>query len=132
MSTIVTPLSYSGVVLILCYLLIASLPYLYDRTACSRLPDLPLIRSRCIAAMSYFVLLCLPSSFVLITHVSWGPVPPDLLTTYLSVLVIRTHHTSRSLLISYCTLVSTLRSISQPIPKPLTELGHLIVLYLYI
>ena len=90
------------------------------------------VRSRCVAAISYFVLLCLPSSFVLITHVSWGPVPPDLLTTYLSVLVIRTHHTTRSLLISYCTLVSTLRSISQPIPKPLTELGHLIVLYLYI
>ena len=55
-----------------------------------------------------------------------------LLTTYLPVLVIRMHHVTSFLLISYCTLVSTFRSISQLIPKPLTDPGHLIVLYLYI
>ena len=39
-SEIVTPLSYPGVALTLCCLLIILLPYLYDRTACFRLPDL--------------------------------------------------------------------------------------------
>ena len=34
--------------------------------------------SRCIAAMSPFVLPCLPSYSVLITHASCGPSPPDL------------------------------------------------------
>ena len=92
----VTPLSYLGVALTLCYLLIVSLPYLYDRTACFRLPDLSWILppfrsrlqytrdrmlrsgSRCVAAMSPFVLSCLPSYSVLITHASCGPPPPDL------------------------------------------------------
>ena len=90
------------------------------------------VRSRCIAAISHSVLLCLPSYSVLITYASHDPFPPDSLTTYPSVLVMCAYHMTHSLLISYCTLVSTLRSISQPIPKPLTELGHLIVLYLYI
>ena len=66
------------------------------------------------------------------SHVMW-PLPLlTLLTTYLSVLVIRMHHVTSFLLISYCTLVSTLQSISQLIPKPLTDPGHLIVLDLYI
>ena len=145
------PLSYLGVALTLCCLLIVSLPYLYDRTICFCLPDLsrilPSFRSvcsipetvilrsgsRCIAAISHSVLPCLPSYSVLITHASCGPLPLlTLLTTYLSVLVICVHHVTSFLLSSYCTLVSTLRSISQPIPKPLTDPGHLIVLYLYI
>ena len=46
----VTPLSYLGVALILCCPFIVSLPYLYDRTVCFRLPDLsrilPPFRSR--------------------------------------------------------------------------------------
>ena len=144
------PLSYFGVALTLCYSLIASLPYLYDQTICFRLPDLSWILppfrsrlqytrervlrsgSRCVAAISHFVLPCLPSYFVLITHASCGPSPPDLLMTRLSVLVIHVHHVTSFLLISYCTLVSTLWSISQLISKLLTDLGHLIVLYLYI
>ena len=36
----VTPLSYPGVALTLCCLLIVLLPYLYDRTACFCLLDL--------------------------------------------------------------------------------------------
>ena len=89
----VTPLSYSGVALTLCCLLIISLPYLYDRTVCFRLSDLPRILpsfrsrlqytrdrmlqsgSRCVAAISHFVLPCLPFFSVLITHASCGPFP---------------------------------------------------------